>query len=128
MTDTEDLPGVPDFCWAEIKQIENRFQYLLRKDLLRGKVSYADLDAAGILGEEMLPDESDLIEDVVINKMMCEKLHQCLARLTQNELELIYSLFYQGKRETELSLELGVTQQSISYRKHQILKKLKKML
>lgn len=44
------------------------------------------------------------------------------------EQDLMFSIYFEGKTQTELEAEAGVKQQTISYRELKIRKKLKKML
>lgn len=69
-----------------------------------------------------------LPEDVVIEKMMVEKLLKCLALLDHSEQMLIKALYFQEKTERQLSEETGVHYSTIHSRKKKILEKLKKML
>ena len=69
-----------------------------------------------------------LPEDVVIEKMMVEKLLKCLALLDHSEQMLIKALYFQEKTERQLSKETGVHYSTIHSRKKKILEKLKKML
>lgn len=57
-----------------------------------------------------------------------ENLHKCISKLSKDEQDLIFSIYFEGKTQTELEAETGVKQQTISYRELQIRKKLKKML
>ena len=69
-----------------------------------------------------------LPEDVVIEKMMVEKLLKCLALLDHSEQMLIKALYFQEKTQRQLSKETGVHYSTIHSRKKKILEKLKKML
>jgi RNA polymerase sigma factor (sigma-70 family) len=59
---------------------------------------------------------------------MSQRLRQCIAQLSKEEQNLIFSLYYQGKTQMELERETGIKQQTISYRDRQIRLKLKKMM
>lgn len=77
---------------------------------------------------EQFVDESTSTENFVENKMMKEKLRECLLLLNFAERSLIEALYYQEKTERELSKETGVHYSTIHSRKKKILEKLKKLL
>lgn len=64
---------------------------------------------------------------MAIRKVMADKLHECLGRLPEYERELLIEIYFNEKSEVQLAKELGVLQQTISYKKLNILKKLQKM-
>ena len=103
--------------------------HLDEKDTAHGVFLYNALDTGETNGEDAIPDlVSPCVEDIVMGKLMEDKLHQCLARLTKEERELIFALYFQNKTQLELEKETGIKQQTISYRENKIRKKLKKMM
>lgn len=68
------------------------------------------------------------VEDEVIQKVMCEKLHAAIKKLSREEAELIWYIFFQQIGETELSRMYGVPRTTLQGRKNKILKKLKKFM
>ena len=73
-------------------------------------------------------DDGESIEDLVIRKLMAEKLRQCLLLLEPDERELIDELFLNGKSERDLTTQTGIPQKTINDKKHRILRKLKKLM
>lgn len=73
-------------------------------------------------------DDSESIEDLVIRKLMTEKLKQCLLLLEPDERMLIDELFFNGKSERQLSAQTGMPQKTINDKKRRILQKLKKLM
>lgn len=67
-------------------------------------------------------------EDRAITNVMIEKLIDCLKRLSKDDYNLIYLLFYECKNEQECAELLNTTQQNISKKKKRILCKLYKLL
>lgn len=78
-------------------------------------------------GGQFASDEEP-VEDTFMRTAMLEKLNQALRTLDQDEMELIYALFFMDISEVELAGKLGVPRTTLRYRKDRILKKLKKML
>jgi hypothetical protein len=70
-------------------------------------------------------DKFDL-ENEVINKIMYDKLYTVLKRLSADELELIWYIFFRQVGETELARMYGIPRTTLQGRKTAILKKLKK--
>lgn len=60
-----------------------------------GVFLYSVLDAEETNGEDAIPD----LVDIVMDKLLEEKLYQCLGELTKEEQELIFTLFFQDKGE-----------------------------
>ena len=82
----------------------------------------------GLPVEALMTHHQELVEDVVINRLMIEKLMGCVEELLENEQELIRELFYYKNcmRDTakKLNLSLGAVQRG----KASVLRKLKRIL
>lgn len=84
-----------------------------------GKITEKPRD---MVHEDAIPDiNSPQIEDVVTDKLLAEKLHQCLNQFSNEEHELIFTLFFQNKSEHQVSRETGIAQKTIHNRKVRIL-------
>jgi len=66
-----------------------------------------------------------LPEDVVLDGLEIQKLHNCLDLLCYDERALIDALFFDGLTEREYADKLGLSKTAIHARKNKILKKLK---
>lgn len=73
-------------------------------------------------------DISENVEDTVLNKILAENLHKALDKLTDNEYDLIISLYFHNLTEREYAKRQGVYPNAIHNRKVRILGKLKKLL
>lgn len=127
----DTIQEVTEEVYSEYFKMERRERYLEERDLAKGKVLYSDLDNVhqDVLGEDILVDS--IVEDIcelVTIKIMVERLRECLALLSDEELDLIIQLFFNEKSERELSAERGIPRKTISYRKDKILNKLKNYL
>lgn len=99
------------------------------KERYNNTVHYDALDTDEMLGRESLADTGAVpVEDIVITHMMTEKLHNCLALLSEPERMYICQRYWEGLSQTELAESYGVSQQTLSYREQRILTKLKKLL
>ncbi len=109
--------------------MKRRELHLEEKDARHVVFFYSGLDTGETNGEDAIPDLlSPHVEDMVVDKLLSQRLHQCIGQLTSQEQELIHILFFQGKSESVLSAETGISQQLINYRKRKILLKLKKLI
>ncbi len=62
---------------------------------------YSALDTEGTNGEDVILDRSSSpVEDMVVDKLITEKLHRCLAQLAKEEQELISTCFLKIKAST----------------------------
>ena len=73
-------------------------------------------------------DEQESVESVVLLKLEVDRLHTALSLLTPEERALIQALFFDERKESELAVELGISQPAVYKRKMKILKKLKILL
>ena len=123
------LVPVSEEVYVTYHRMKRRETYLEERDMAHGVFYYSAMDTAEITGEDGIPDlVSPRVEDVVMDKLITEKLHRCLAQLSKEEQALIFALYFQGKSQSELERETGIKQQTISYRERQIRLKLKKMI
>ena len=87
------------------------------------------LDTRETNGEDAIPNLiSPRVEDIVVDKLTVQRLHDCIKQLTVKEQAIIDGLFFQEKSESMMATEIGISQQLINYRKQKILIKLKKLL
>ncbi len=96
------------------------------KDARNGVVSYDAMDSDGMNGEEAFSDPVR-IEDVVINNVLIEQLHLHMAKLSDEDQELLYTIFYEGLSEDAYSKRCGIPQRTIHDRKVRAIMKLRKL-
>lgn len=77
---------------------------------------------------QQFSDGQERVEDVVLRKIMVDKLHTALSQLTEKEQDLIQALFFEEMTEREYAEQLGVYRNAVHKRKMRILEKLKKLL
>ena len=73
-------------------------------------------------------DESKDVEEEVIRTLMIEVVRDAITTLTEDEKQIINGLFFENKPGKMIAKELGVSEMTISKRKHAILKKLRTIL
>ena len=122
---------VTEEVYREYFKMDRRERYLEERDLVHGRFLYSQLDNVyeGVLGEEMIADSlAEDLCDVVVSKIMFEKLKECLSLLSDEDLNLMIQLFYEEKSQRQLSVESGIPVMTISDRKNRVLKKIKKSM
>ena len=77
---------------------------------------------------QQFPGDEESVENTVLHKLEVDKLHTALAMLTPEEHALIQALFFEERSESEMAVELGISQPAVYKRKVKILKKLKLFL
>ena len=99
------------------------------KDGRQRVASYDALDTDDGLGIDLLEDTDSLpVEDVAINRILSEKLHECIARLSPMEQKIISFLFFKEMSEREAAQTLGIPLMTFHNRKVKVLRKLKRMM
>ena len=105
-------------------------KYLFRVKREYITLSYQNLDGEETSGDDVISDiHQDSVEDVAVGNVMVEKLREIMPQLTNEESELIHSLFFvENMTERTLSKITGIPLMTINNRKRRILTKLKKLL
>ena len=110
-------------------QAKRRVKTLYEKDERNGLVSYDSMDTEDMLGEETIPDsDAASVEDIVEDKLLRERLYNCLLQLTTEEQSLIFELFFAQKTEREYAEILGISQKAVNKRRHKMLIKLRRLM
>ena len=125
----DKLVPVTEEVYLTYYRMRRRELHLQEKDVKHGVLYYSGLDTKETNGEDAIPDLiSPPVEDMVVDKLIAEELHKCLAQLPKEEQELIFALFFQNKSEHQLAAETGIPRMTIHNRKKRILARLKKLL
>jgi RNA polymerase sigma factor (sigma-70 family) len=123
------LVPVSEEVYVTYYRMRRRETYLEERDTANGVFYYSAMDTTETTGEDGIPDlASPHVEDVVVDKLIAEKLHKCLAQLTNAEQELICTLFFQNKSEHQMAAETEIPRMTIHNRKKRILARLKKLM
>jgi RNA polymerase sigma factor (sigma-70 family) len=123
------LVPVTEEIYLTYYRMKRRELHLEEKDARHGVFFYSGLDTGETNGEDAIPDLlSPHVEDMVVDKLMSQRLHQCIGQLTSQEQELIFILFFQNKSEHQLAAETGIPRMTIHDRKVKILSTLKKLM
>lgn len=122
------LMEVSEDSYRDFYKSSRRQKYLDERSEENGDFSYDMLSTDDFNGEDILVDESQDIMEMVIDRIMQDKLQEALHLLTDDEFELIQALFYDGLTEREYARKKGIYHNAVHKRKARILAKLKKFL
>lgn len=132
-TYTIRIDGIPAEVTEEVylvyHRMDRRERYLQERDFTHGRVLYSQLDDGETTGEDMISDRDAVpVEDIVIGRLMADRLRSCLRLLTEDETALIIKRYYEDRSQSETAARLGLNQSSVSRREEKILAKLRRML
>lgn len=121
------LVSVSEKIYREYYKLYRRERYL-EETSIKKELSYDYLVDQGYPVEERMLKQQDVVSDVVITKMMIEKMLCSIGELNKFEKDIIKELFYNNISERNLAKKLGLSRSTLQYKKYIILKKLKKLL
>lgn len=123
------LVEVTEEVYLEYFRARRRWSAQEERDTYNGLVSYDAMDTEETLGEDTIPDSSmPSVEEMVLDRLLREKLRHCLTELSQPEQDMLHALYFEGLSERQFSQKAGIPQRTVHDRKHRTLVKLKKML
>ena len=122
------LVEVSEEMYREYYRMQNHEDYLARRDREKGLAYYHALDGDGVLGADIIQDESKDILGDVLKKEERTALEEALNQLKQRDRQLIEELYFNERTEHELAKMLGVRQQTIHEKKVRILRILRKII
>lgn len=99
--------------YRDFYKARRRQKYLYERSRENRDISIDMLTTEQFNGADILVSDGMDIEEQVAYKLLLDKLHSCLALLTEEEQELIYALFFGEKTEREWSAETGIPQKTI---------------
>ncbi len=105
------LVSVTEEVYLTYYRMKRRELHLEEKDAKHGVFHYSALDTAEINGEDAIPDlTSPRVEDVVTDKLIAEKFHQCLAQLDKEvNLGGSIDIVHNPVTLVEIAVEKGAT-------------------
>lgn len=109
--------------WKETEK-EKYQQQAMRKN---GLLFFSSLDHDGHFVEN-IKDENIDIEKVIETEELIQKVRAALAKLNDEERDIVMKLFYNDESINSIAKEKGVSRQAIQWKKNHILKKLKKII
>ncbi len=115
-------------AYAEFYRKKERMRYLEKLDIDNSLISIDAFDSENNNGIDFIVDTSKDIAEVVANKLIVDKLRECLSLLLPEEQKIICQHYYDGISEVELGKMYGISQQAVSKRLKKIREKIKEMM
>ena len=116
------LVPVSEDVYFTYHRMKRRETYLEERNAASGVFYYSDLDTEGPNGEDVIPDLiSHRVEDLILDKLLSERLHQCLAQHSNEEQELFHALFFRAISKWQYAAETGLHNMTIHDQKIKIL-------
>lgn len=123
------LVEVTKEVYLEYFRARRRWSAQEERDTYNGVISYDAMDSGEILGEDTIPDSNaPSVEDMVLEKLLREKLHACLTKLSKSEQAMLHALYFDGLSERQVADNLGIHFMTLHCRKISALRKLRKMM
>ena len=109
------------------KTVERR-KYLKKESKRVEEVSLDALDTAEMIGKDIVIDPSPPLDEFVLDKLLLEKLNSGFETLDSQNQRLLKAIYYDGKTESKIAEDLGISQQAVSKRHMKILRQLRKIM
>ena len=119
---------VSESDYIDFYREKRRQKYVAEAAAQRGDVSYDALTSDEFNGENIIVSPNCDLDEIVEKRITMDKLRQGMSMLTQEECRLIIAHFYDGKSQTEISKNLGISQQAVSKRISKICTTLKNFI
>lgn len=114
---------VTDEFAALYEQMDEEEKRVNRKETRR----HQSLETLVEGGFQIADPDSD-IEETLIKQYDIDRLHRALAVLTDDQKWLVEQVFYYGRKQSEIAVEMGVCKQALNNRITRVIKKIKKFL
>lgn len=114
---------VTDEFAALYEQMDEEEKRVNRKETRR----HQSLETLVEGGFQIADPDSD-IEETLIKQHDIDRLYRALAVLTDDQKWLVEQVFYCGRKQSEIAVELGVCKQALNNRITRVIKKIKKFL
>lgn len=121
------LVEVTQEVYLTFYRMARRERFVVEKERRAGVVLYSDLDTDEMVGEDILPDPAQNVEEEAIAKALHSKLHECMACLPDSDRRLLQAIYFDGLTERQTGERMGLAQKTVNDRKHKALKELRKM-
>ena len=114
---------VTDEFAALYEQMDEEEKRVNRKETRR----HQSLETLVEGGFQIADPDSD-IEETLIKQYDIDRLHRALAVLTDDQKWLVEQVFYYGRKQSEIAVEMGDCKQALNNRITRVIKKIKKFL
>ena len=103
---------------------EYEHERYLKNKAAKHEYSLEQFIEAGVSIEFICLDSLTPVEDEVLKAEQLINLHRCLDKLSEEEQQIIYGIFFEEKTEKQLAKQMQISASAVGHRKHKILKAL----
>lgn len=113
-----------------LKQIRRKRKYAKDHNIVLVPYSLVSVDGELVSSEELIPDDTQDIEEIVNKNLMIERLRKAIALLTPEEQKIIKAYYFSEEKRSvrDIAKELGLSSTTLFDRKTAILNKLRNFL
>ena len=122
------LLELPEEIYKTMNREKSRMEYLNQLSTKFGEFSYDSLTTEEMEGSLVLKDKNFVVEEIVEEKLLKERLYFALKHLSEEELRMINALYFVNMTESEFAKLEGISQVAVNKRKKKVLEKLKKII
>ena len=122
------LLELPEEIYKTMNREKSRMEYLNQLSTKFGEFSYDSLTTEEMGGSLVLKDKNFVVEEIVEEKLLKERLYFALKHLSEEELRMINALYFVNMTESEFAKLEGISQVAVNKRKKKVLEKLKKII
>ncbi len=119
------LMEVSEEDYIQMNREKSRMQYQFKMAAKLGEFSYDSISTDEFDGVLILEDRNPDVCEVVELRMMSEKVHEAMKKLSKEEVDLVKALFFDDISERTYAKKLNVSQVAVHKRKKNILEKLR---
>ena len=122
------LLELPEEIYKTMNREKSRMEYLNQLSTKFGEFSYDSLTTEEMGGSLVLKDKNFVVEEIVEEKLLKERLYFALKHLSEEEIRMINALYFVNMTESEFAKLEGISQVAVNKRKKKVLEKLKKLI
>jgi DNA-directed RNA polymerase specialized sigma subunit len=123
----KDRIPVSQEVYEEHYKSKERMKYIQKLESVR-LISYDQALEDGLPIETLMIDQEKLVADIVLNRLMIEKLLACIQQLLDDEQDLLRELYFNESCMRAAAKKLNLSLGAMQRKKALVLKKLKKIL
>ena len=119
---------VTESTYLEFYRLQRRQKYIDERSRDNKDISYDSLTTDEFIGEDILVDDGDSVEDQAVRNVTAEEIRFIISLLKPEDQELVKAMFFEGLSERQYAEKCGVNRNAVHKRKVRILEELKKLL
>lgn len=108
--------------------MDRRERYLEERDIKKGVKTFSDISSSAYTADEIIGDDELDVSDTAITNIYIEAVLEALSYLDEEDQLLIQELFFYGKTEREVAIDIGISKTALHFRKNRALERIRNQL